>query len=264
MIDTHCHLSFPQLRQQLDAVIGRAREAGVDRLITVGTKPDDSAIARDIAAAHDGVYFTAGVHPHYAAEIATDQLVGMAELARHPRCVALGEMGLDYHYPDPPPEDQRDLFEAQLVGAALFETALPVVIHCRKAVDDTLAILRASGMALNRFVFHCFTETAADARKVLDAGCMISFTGIVTYANAPEVRESAKVVPAERIMVETDSPYLSPEPHRKVRPNEPRMAVAVAKFLAELRGVAAADFIAQCDANAERFYHIPFTAFRAG
>jgi TatD DNase family protein len=256
MIDTHCHLTFPQLHEQLDAVLERAAAAGVDRLICVGTKAGDSEAARDIAAAHDNIHFTVGVHPHYAAEVDAAQVVDMAKLAEHPKCAALGEMGLDYHYPDPPRDAQAKLLEQQLVGAALFETKLPIVIHCRKATDDVLAILRSSGIAPDRFVFHCFTEPAEDARKVLDAGCMISFTGIATYRNAPEVRESAKLVPADRIMVETDSPYLSPEPHRKVRPNEPRFVVEVAKFLAELRGVGADEFIAQCDANAERFYRL--------
>lgn len=256
MIDTHCHLAFPPLREQLEDVIGRARQAGVDRMITVGTGPADVPVAREIAYQQEGVWFTVGVHPHHAADVSTEQVVAMAPLADDPRCAALGEMGLDYHYPEPAREVQATLLEAQLVGAAAFETALPIVIHCRKAVDDTLAILRSSGMALDRFVFHCFTEPPAEARKVLDAGCMISFTGIATYKNAPEVRESALLVPADRIMVETDSPYLSPEPHRKVRPNEPRFVVDVARALAELRGVAFEEFVAQCDANAEGFYRM--------
>ncbi len=254
MIDTHCHLSFPQLRQQLDDVLTRAEQAGVGRMITVGTTPDDCFAARDIAEAHADVYFTVGVHPHDAAEVDAEALSFIPALASAAKCAALGEMGLDYHYPDPPREVQKRLLEAQLAVAAGCDAHLPVVIHCRKAVDDTLAVVRSSGFALDRFVFHCFTESPDDARKVLDAGCMISFTGIVTYKNAPEVRQSAGMVPADRIMVETDSPYLSPEPHRKVRPNEPRFVVEVARCLAKLRGVGFAAFVEQCDANAERCY----------
>ena len=165
-------------------------------------------------------------------------------------------MGIDYHYDDPPPAVQHALFAAQLGWIADHATDLPIIIHCRKAVDDTLAIIRDSALAGERFVFHCHTEPPDECRKVLDAGCMISFTGIVTYHNAPEVRASARLVPDERIMVETDAPYLSPEPHRKVRPNEPKFVPATAAFLAELRGRAEAQFVAQCDRNAERFFRL--------
>ncbi len=256
MIDTHCHLTSKPLNNQLNPVLQRAAEAGVDRMITVGTSAADSAASCEIAARHENIYFTTGVQPHFAAETTADHVAALESLLRHPKCVAFGEIGLDYHYPEPAHDVQAELFEAQLRAHRQWSVELPVVIHSRKATDDTLAILWASGIALDRFVFHCFTEPPEDCRKVLDAGCMISFTGIATYKNAADVQASAKLVPTERIMLETDAPYLSPEPHRKIRPNEPWLVTAVGAFLAELRGEDRETFIVQCDANAERFYEL--------
>ena len=257
MIDTHCHLTYPELHSRLDEVLSGAAAAGVDRMITIGTTPGDGDNARAIAEAHPNVFFAVGVHPHYGEKVAAHELPRVAELAAHPRCVAFGEMGLDYHYDEPPRKVQHDLLNAQLELVRYSEIQKPIIVHCRKAVDDTLAIFRSSGIPGGRFVFHCFTEPPGDVRKVLDFGAMVSFTGIVTYKNAPEVRESAKLVPADRIMVETDSPYLAPEPHRKARPNEPKYVVATARFLAHFRGVDFEVFTRRCDANAERFFQLP-------
>lgn len=259
MIDTHCHLTFPELRGRLDEVLAAAAEAGVDRMITIGTTPSDAEQAKLIAESHAGVYFAAGVHPHYGPQVAGHELPRIAELAAHPRCVAFGEMGLDYHYAEPPRDHQHELFAAQLEVVRYSELPKPIIVHCRKAVDDTLAIIKGSGLpgAGSRFVFHCFTEPPAEVRKVLELGAMVSFTGIVTYKNAPEVRESARLVPLDRIMVETDAPYLSPEPHRKIRPNEPRYVTATARFLADLRGIPLERFVEQVDQNAERFFRLP-------
>lgn len=254
MIDTHCHLTFAKLRQRVDEVLRDAKAAGVDRMICVGITETDIAAARGLAEEHDGVFYTTGIHPHYAAEQTAGAVASMIEQGGHGKCVAYGEMGLDYHYDDPPREVQHEALAAQLAAVGSAGEALPIVIHCRKAVDDVLAKIRESGLSEGRFVFHCFTETSAECVKVLDAGCMVSFTGIVTYKNAPEVRAAAKLVPWDRIMVETDAPYLSPEPHRKVRPNEPKFVVDTARFLAELRGVPFEEFVGQTDENAERFF----------
>jgi len=254
MFDTHCHLTFAQLLDRVDEVVASAAAAGVDRLVTVGTTPEDVATARRVAESRANVWFTAGVHPHYGERYGVDDLPALGEAAGAGKCAAFGEMGVDYHYPEPAPENQRALFEAQLAMVEASGLNKPIVIHCRKAVDDVIGIIRASGLGGERFVFHCFTEPPDECRKVLDLGAMVSFTGIVTYRNAPEVRASAELVPADRIMVETDAPYLTPEPHRKVKPNEPRFVVETARFLAELRGEDEASFIAQCDANAERFF----------
>lgn len=257
MIDTHCHLTFPQLHERLAEVIEAAGEAGIGRLITIGTSPTDSRSAQAVAERFPAVWFAAGVHPHYVDRVEPAEIASIAELAEHERCVAFGEMGLDYHYDDPPREAQHRAFAAQLQVVADSGLNKPIVIHCRKAVDDTLAMIGESGLPGERFVFHCFTESADDADKVLDIGAMISFTGIVTYKNAPEVREAAKRVPDERIMVETDAPYLPPEPHRKVRPNEPKFVPATARYLATLRGMREDAFEALTDRNAERFFRLP-------
>ena len=254
MIDTHCHLTFPELHGRLDEVISAAAADGVDRMITIGTTPADAQRARAVAETYPGVYFAAGVHPHYGPQVQMHELPGIAELATHPKCVAFGEMGVDYHYDEPPRKQQHELFAAQLEMIRYSELTKPIIIHCRKAVDDTIAIIKSSALPGNRFVFHCFTEPPPEARKVLDLGAMVSVTGIVTYKNAPEVRESAKLVPLDRLMVETDSPFLTPEPHRRVKPNEPRYVVATARFLAELRGVEFERFVRQLDANATRFF----------
>jgi TatD DNase family protein len=173
--------------------------------------------------------------------------------------VAWGELGLDNHYDDPPRPAQRALLDEQLemietVGKSDAPGPRAIVVHCRDAVDDLLEVFGAAPFDPGRYVFHCFTGGPDDARKVLDFGAWISFTGVVTFRNAPEVAEAATLVPADRIMVETDAPYLSPEPVRKVRPNEPKHVVHVARFLAKIRGVDADEFEQQLDANAERFF----------
>ncbi len=256
MIDTHCHLTFPELHSRLTDVLRGAADAGVDRMITVGTTPDDALRAATIAVNHPNVYFAVGIHPHYGPKVPPEDRTRIVEIARHPRCVAVGEMGVDYHYDDPPRAEQHQIFATQLDLVRFYGIDKPIIIHCRKAVDDTLRIIRDSGLGFDRFVFHCVTEPPAEARKIIDAGAMLSFTGIVTYKNAAEVQESAKLVPLDRIMVETDAPFLAPEPHRKVRPNEPKFVVHTARFLAELRGMSFEAFNELTDANAKRFFGI--------
>jgi len=256
MIDTHCHLTFEQLHGQLDDVLAAAERAGVQKIITIGTTPADAERAREIAERHPPVYFAAGVHPHYAEQVELSDLPRLAELVTHEKCLAFGEMGVDYHYPDPPKAVQHELFNAQLEVIRYSEIEKPIVIHCRKAVDDVVGIIQASGIPGNRFVFHCFTEPPAEVDKVLDLGAMISFTGIVTYRNAPEVRESALKVPDDRIMIETDAPYLTPEPHRKIKPNQPCYVADTAAHLAKLREMPLQDFLDLTTANARRFFKI--------
>ncbi len=179
--------------------------------------------------------------------------------ATNDRCVAWGELGLDNHYPQParPLQDRVLSDQLKVIEAASREGVVkPVIVHCRDAFDELLEVFAGTALDPSRFVFHCFTGTADDAKKVLDFGAWISFTGVVTFKNAPEVRAAAKLVPADRIMVETDAPYLSPEPVRTMRPNEPKNVVHVARLLAELRGSDPSAFEAQLDANAERFFGI--------
>jgi TatD DNase family protein len=255
MIDTHCHLTFRDYAGQVDEVIARAGAAGVHTLITIATTSEDAPRALALATTHDNVYCTAGIHPLYA-DTAYDWDVIRAVVS-HPRCVAWGELGLDNHHARPSRKVQDIVLEEQL--GVIHEARAggidkPIVVHCREAFDDVLAVFRETSLDPTRFVFHCFTGTTDEAKRVLDFGAHISFTGVVTFANARNVAESARLVPADRILVETDSPFLTPEPNRTVRPNEPRYVVDVARFIAELRGVSYEEFEAQTDANARAFF----------
>jgi len=255
MIDTHCHLTSKQLLSRQQEVIDRAELAGVVKMITVSTGSEDAIAARDLAEADSRVFCSSGIHPLYADSQWNWDLV--LEAARSPRCVAWGELGLDRHYDDPPFSLQKQLLEEHL---ALIEEqkgdVRPIIVHCRLAVDDLLPIFTNSILNPERFVFHCFTETPAQAEKILDFGAMISFTGVVTFPNAPQVAEAARLVPPDRILVETDAPYLSPVPVRKVRPNEPKFIVHTAAFLAKLRGVEPEEFEQQLDQNATNFFKL--------
>jgi len=265
MIDTHCHLTYDGLVERIDAVIADARAAGVDRMISVGTALDDAARAAELAQQRPEVFATVGVHPGHSAEVL--DLDGMKPvlnaLLDRPGVVALGEMGLDRHYPDPPLDAvQRPVFAAQLELMAERATRrdgapLVGVIHNREATDDTLAMIVDHGVDAARLVFHCFTGSAAECEQILTAGAMVSFTGIVTFGGAKAVAEASDLVPLERLMIETDSPFLTPAPHRKVRPNEPKYVPHVAAFLAARRGMAVDTFVAAVDGNAERFFGLP-------
>ncbi len=255
MIDTHCHLTYDGLHERVDDVIADAVAAGVDRMITVGTSPADAHKAVALAGRYDNIYATAGLHPHYAADWPSPTMLieALRDLVSRPRVVALGEMGLDKHYADPPMKMQQAAFAAQLELAAEFPD-LPVVIHNREATDDTLAMIADSGLPGERFVFHCFTGTPDEIDKILAIGAMVSFTGIITFKNAAAIAEASDRVPLDKLMIETDSPYLAPEPHRKVRPNEPKYVVHVAEFLAKRRGMPVDAFTTAVDANADRFF----------
>lgn len=234
------------------------RRAGVEQAISISTTSADALRARTLCAMHPELFHSAGVHPLYSHEPVN--WGDLREAAASPRCVAWGELGLDRHHPKPPFELQHEVLLEQLDRISRWRSdgiSHPIVIHCRDAFDDLLPILAASGLPSDRMVFHCFTGTPDDARRVLDFGAMISFTGIVTYANAPLVAEAAKMVPLERLMVETDAPFLSPEPHRGTFPNHPAHVVLVAEHLAMLRGAAPQELIPQLDANARRFFGLP-------
>jgi TatD DNase family protein len=258
VIDTHCHLLGDGLRGRTSAVIEEARSAGVAALITIGTTTADSLASAALADAHPNVWFTTGIHPLHAEDPRSWD--DWQQAARHPRCVAWGELGLDRHYAHPETAVQRDVLDAQLARILDWHRTgptKPVVIHCRRAVAELLPVLGASGLDPARFVFHCFTEGPADARAVLDFGAMISFTGVVTFRNAPEVAEAARLVPLDRIMCETDAPWLPPEPVRGVRPCTPAMVMHTARFLAALRGEPWDRFEEAVDANARRFFGLP-------
>lgn len=258
MIDTHCHLTYPEFADRIPEVLARAHEAGVKGMITISTHSADADMANALAASHEHIWCTAGVHP-LNAHLTPHRWDWLAELGAHPKCVAWGELGLDNHYEHPAPAIQHRALDEQLamiVEARGRGLKLPLVLHCRDAFDDLLPVLAASGLDPQRMVFHCFTGTEDEARRVLDFGAWISFTGIVTYRNAPSVREAAKLTPIDRIMVETDAPYLSPEPHRTKRPCEPWMSSVTASFIADLRGMARQEFEQAINRNTEAFFGV--------
>lgn len=259
VIDTHCHLTFPALRADVPGVLARAAEHGISGAITISTTTRDAPEALAIAEQHDNVWCSAGVHPLHADE-GPHEWEFLRRVARSPRCVAWGELGLDNHYDEPARDIQHSVLREQLefIQRCRDEDGieLPIILHCRKAFADLIPVLRQTQFDPARFVFHCFTGGPDDMRLLLDFGAMVSFTGVLTYRNAPEVREAAKLAPADRIMVETDSPFLSPEPKRGVRPCEPWMTSLTARRLAEVRGEAWDAFSARINDNTRRFFGV--------
>jgi TatD DNase family protein len=235
LIDSHCHLDFPDFAGELDAVVERAQAAGVERMITIGTKVEKAARAAEIAEAYDSVYFTVGTHPHEAAGEAAADFAAMRRFAAHPKCVGIGEAGLDYHYNYAPPDVAKRVFRGQIALAR--DLGLPLVIHTRDAEGDTAAILKDE-MGQGRFaaLLHCFTCSRGLAEDALELGLMISFSGVVTFKKSQDLRDIARDVPLDRILVETDAPYLAPVPHRGKR-NEPAFVAATARAVAEAKGV---------------------------
>lgn len=250
MIDTHCHLTDPRLAEQLPAVLARAASAGVGRMVTIGTSVDDAARAVALCADHSQLRCAIGIHPNYSHEHDDGRWPELRALLAGPAVVALGEMGLDYHYDYAPRSRQREVFERQLQWAT--ELDRPVVIHSREATDDTLAILR--GFPKVRALFHCFTGMPDEARRILDGGYLLGFTGALTYKKADPIREALRLCPNDRFVLETDAPYLSPEPMRKQKINEPALVVHVAECAARERGVTVETIDRLTTANAFAFY----------
>ena len=244
--DSHCHLPPPP---GTATVVAEAAAAGVGRLIDVGTDVASSREALARARDHDGVWATAGVHPHDAA----GGIDGLAELLGEAEVVAVGECGLDYHYDHSPRPAQREVFAAQVGLAQAHDLAL--VIHTREAWDDTFAILGSEGMP-GRTVFHCFSGGPAEAEQALEMGAVLSFSGIVTFKGAPELRQAAARCPLERLMVETDSPFLAPVPHRG-QPNQPAWLPLVGEAVAVAKGVDPTTVEAASTATAARLFGLP-------
>jgi TatD DNase family protein len=246
LIDAHAHLTFDELSGQIDSVIARSVAAGVTGWVTIGTKPDENAKAVALAERFDNMYATLGIHPHYAKDVTSADVEDFRRLARSPKVVAVGETGLDFHYNFSKQEAQKDIFRRELELAS--ELQLPVVIHSRNAYNETIEILDEFLPRLKRVVIHCFTYSPQEAVSFLDRGCWISFTGVVTFKSAQACREAAKVVPLSKMMVETDSPYMSPEPMRKQKICEPALMVHTARRIAEIKDV---DYMAFCEEVAE-------------
>ena len=252
LIDSHCHLDFPDFADEIDAVVARAEAAGVERMTTISTRVAEAPRLASIAERFASVYFTVGTHPHHAAEEPVTDAGAIRVLAAHPKCVGIGEAGLDYHYAYAPAEVAKRVFRAQ-VGLAR-ELGLPLVIHAREADDDIAAIL-AEEMANGKFdaVLHCFTSSRALAEAGLALGLFISFSGVLTFKNSEDLRALARDLPLDRLLVETDAPYLAPVPHRGRR-NEPAFVVETARVLAGLKQVDEAALADATRANALRLF----------
>ena len=252
LIDTHCHLTFEQLADDVEAVVARSKAAGIVGWLTVGTDPQQNRKAIELASQFENMYAAVGIHPHDAKDLTAGTLTELKELAQSEKVVAIGETGLDFHYNLSPQPDQKQAFAAQLKIAK--ELNLPVIIHCREAFDETMETLDRHGHGLKAVVFHCFSGSARQAKIVLDYGFYISFTGVVTFKNAELTRRAAKIVPADRLMLETDCPYMSPEPMRKQKINEPALMIHTAKYLAELKQMDLTDFANTVTATSKTFF----------
>ena len=252
LTDSHCHLDFPDFDGEHAALIDRARAAGVGRMVTICTRLRQEPAVRALTEAHDGVFYAAGTHPMSVADepmVTVDQLVALAD---HPKFVAIGETGLDYHYTAESAQAQQDSLRIHIEAAR--RTRLPLIIHARDADDDMARILaeehRAGEYAC---VMHCFSSTPALAHAALDLGFYLSMSGIAAFPRSSDLRDIFKAAPLDRILVETDSPYLAPPPHRGRR-NEPAYVAHTAAVGADLFGLSLPDFAARTEANFERLF----------
>jgi len=249
LVDSHCHLDFPDLAQRLPEILERMQQNNVGCAVCIGVNLEDFPRVLALAESHPHLYATVGVHPEYTdAEEPTEQK--LIELAAHPKVIAIGETGLDYYWQKDRPEWQRDRFRRHIRAA--ITTGKPLVVHMRDAADDTLRILDEEGAQTVGGVMHCFTETWEVARQALDLGFYISFSGIVTFKNALAIKEAAEKTPLDRILVETDSPYLAPVPYRG-KTNEPAYVRHVAEEIARLRKLSLEEV---SDATTANFFNL--------
>lgn len=262
LVDSHCHLDFPDFADELDAVVARARAAGIGRIVSISTRVDKHDGLLAIADRFPEVFCSVGTHPHNAKEEPDITTADLVARTRHPKVVAIGEAGLDYHYDLSPRDAQERGFRRHIAAAR--ETGLPLVIHAREADDDVARILEEeSGKGAFPAVLHCFTGSRNLARRAIALGLSISFTGILTFKNSTALREIAAELPVDRVLVETDAPYLAPGKFRGKR-NEPSYVVETASVLAQTRGVALEDIAAQTTENFFRlFSKVPRSAAAA-
>lgn len=248
MIDSHCHL---EMFENLDEVMERSKQAGVRNIITISSDKESIDEAIKIAETYEMVYATVGIHPHDSVQLDDSLMREIFEKSRHPKVVAIGEIGLDYYYNNSPRNQQIKAFQAQLQLAR--EIGLPVIIHSREAYEDTYNILKESEIKLG--VMHCFSGNVQQAKSYIDLGFFISISGVVTFKNANKIKEVARIVPDDYLLIETDAPYLAPEPHRGKK-NEPSYLIHIAQTLAELRGVNLEDMKRITSVNAKRLFKI--------
>jgi TatD DNase family protein len=252
LIDSHCHLDFDAFGPELDAVVERARRAGVGGFLTICTRLTEFDRVRTIAERFDDVWCSVGIHPHEAASEPETSAARLVELTHHPKVIGIGEAGLDYYYEHSSRDRQRDVFRHHIAAAR--GSGLPLIVHSRDADEETVAMLEEGAAAGGLTgVIHCFSSTAYLAERALALGFYISFSGIVTFRNAETLRDIAKTIPHDRLLVETDAPYLAPVPHRGKR-NEPAFVAHTAAFLAALRGVEPARLAAESTVNFLRLF----------
>jgi TatD DNase family protein len=254
LIDSHCHIDFPQFAEDRDAMLERARAAGVTMLVAIGTGPGPEKLdaAMPFAERHNWIYTTVGIHPHEAKEVTEAHLDELARLAKHPKVIAWGEIGLDYFYDHSPRDVQARVFRQQMELAKAAKK--PIVIHCRDAWPDCMKILEEewapSGLG---GILHCFSSTLEDAKRGVDIGFQVSFAGNSTFPKAQNLRDIANTLPLENILIETDAPYLAPVPYRGKR-NEPAYIAEVAKMLGSVRNLSAEEAAARTSENFRRFF----------
>jgi TatD DNase family protein len=256
LIDSHAHIQGKEYAGEAVAVIARAREAGVDTIIAVGGAGDMSSNTEAVALAGSfpDVYATVGMHPHDAKDVGDEEMNILKQLASSPKVVAIGETGLDYYYNHSPRESQRQVFSRFIHLAR--ETRLPIVVHEREGAREAAELLSSEGGGNLHGVIHCFTGDYDDAVRYLDMGFYLSFTGIITFKNADALRDVVRKVPLERMLVETDSPYLTPVPHRGKR-NEPAYVRFVADTMARIKNISSEQVANATTANARSLFHLP-------
>lgn len=253
LVDSHCHLDFPGLRERLPEVLAAMAAADVQSAACIGVNLEDLPGVLEVAESSPALWATVGVHPEYT-DVREPSVAELVRLAAHPKVIAIGETGLDYYWQKDRPEWQRDRFRCHIRAAR--ECGKPLVIHMRESAEDTLSILREEGAAVAGGVMHCFSEDWAVAEEALELGMYLSFSGIVTFKNAVAVKEVARRAPLDRILVETDSPYLAPVPYRG-KPNQPAYVRHVAEEIAQLRGTSLSRIAEATSAN---FYRLFFAA----
>ncbi|MDE2578445.1 MAG: TatD family hydrolase [Hyphomicrobiales bacterium] len=252
LIDTHCHLDFPELAAEAGAVVERAKAAGVERAITISTRVDHFESYASIAEKFDNIFCTVGTHPHQAHEEPEASVEQILALAQHPKCVGVGEAGLDYHYDRAPRDVAQRVFRTHIAAAR--QSGLPLVIHARDADEDVAAILEDEmGKGPFKALLHCFTASRMLAERSLAIGLYISFSGVLTFKNSEELRAIARDAPRDRLLVETDAPFLAPVPYRGKR-NEPAFVVKTAEVLAAARGETLEDIARATTDNALRLF----------
>ena len=255
LIDTHVHLTYEGLAESLEDVLQRSIAAGITKWISVGTDAEHNEKVISFAEKYENLYAVLGIHPHYASEYQPEDLNRLIDLAGNKKVVGIGETGLDFHYDFSKQDAQKQLFKKFLEIAC--QKNLPVIIHSRNAFDETMEIIDSFADRNTKMVFHCWSGTVEQTKIVLDRGFYVSFTGVVTFKNAQQTRDVAEIVPLDRMMIETDCPFMSPEPMRRQKINEPALLIHTAAKIAELKQISLENFADEITKTTKRFFNLP-------